>query len=480
MDKILKIFDKEIRLKFLIVIVLFIATAHVLRLFQNNDIYNLTLDHFTLTYKFYYDKNGVTHVDAVKNQYTKINKNNIINWDASQYKRIKNNYYDNGKWEGDYAFFPLFPLLWKILYLNDYLIGLFNYFLFGLSIIILSSLFFPKLILSQTERLCVFMLSLILPTIVVYYIPYAEALYTFTFVMAIWGLVKNKYWVYFVFIILFSMTRPTIIVFAISIVMLDLLYFLKHRNVVHFVKELALKLIPAAIGVGIVFSMYYLNSGSFTKYFEAVSKYWPQHFGFPHKIADWSIEGFGMNVFAIFFVIIPSAILFLFNALKHIKSAKPVVPQSVFNGNFNFIKEYFLNNSIIHFWGVFLCIFFYQDGSLNGLSRYVFVSPFFYIFYFIFYSELRDIKIKKLLYLFIPAFCLSAFTLLTAPKYLQPQINFHDMGFFCFFFSLVFLISLKYLNNTSKKMAFLVVAFFNIVWITFLYNIYICDGWLFT
>ena len=236
----------------------------------------------------------------------------------------------------------------------------------------------------------------------------------------------------------------------------------------------------AAIGVGIVFSMYYINSGSFTKYFEAVNKYWPQEFGFPHKISDWSVESLGMNIFTWFFVVIPSAILFAFNALKYLKSSKPVAPESVFNGNFNFIKEYFLNNSIIHFWGVFLCVFLYQGGSLNGLSRYVFVSPFFYIFYFVFYSQLREIKIKKLLYLFIPAFCVSAYILLTVPKHLQPEINFHDMGFFCFLFSLIFLVSLKYMSQRFKVAVLLLLAIFNIVWITFLYNIYICDGWIFT
>ena len=480
MGKNLKIFDKEIKIKILIVIVLFIATAHVLMLLQNTAIYNSTLDHFTLTYKFYYDKDGITHVDAVKNHYTKINKNNIINWDASHYKYIRDNYYNNDKGEQNYAFFPLFPLLWKILYINDFLIGLFNYFLFGISIIILSSLFLPKLILSQTDRLCVFILSLILPTTAIYYIPYAEALYTFTFVIAIWGLVKNKYWVYFIFIILFSMTRPTIIVFAISIVMLDTFYFLKHRNVVHYVKELALKLIPAAIGVGIVFFMYYMNSGSFTKYFEAVNKYWPQHFGIPDKITDWSIEGYGMNVFTIFFVLFPTAVLFVYDAVKHFKSSDAVAPKSVFNGDLSFIKEYFLNNSIIHFWGVFLSIFFYQGGSLNGLSRYVFVSPFFFIFLFTYYPKLREINWKKILFVFIPALVGSEFLLLSVPKYLQPDINFHDMGFFCFLFSLIFLISLKYMNNRFKLVAMFLLAFINIVWITFLYNIYICDGWIFT
>jgi len=475
-----RIFDKEIILKFFLVILLFLVTLVAFKLFQNPRFYRLTLNRVTFTYYFKNDKNNIHQVEKCFNPYARITDKNVCNWDGSHYKNIKDNYYDSGKGDKNYAFFPLFPLLWKISFISDIYIGLFNYLLFGISIVILSSIFLNKKGLSLTDRLFVFTLSLILPTIAIYYLPYAEALYTLTFVIALWGLVKNKYWVYFIFILLFSMTRPTIMVFVISIVMLDLFYFLKHRNVVHFVKELVMKLLPVAIGVGIVFFMYYLNSGSFTKYFETVYKYWPSHFSIPEKISDWSVESYGMNVFTIFFIIFPTLGLFIYNAIKFFKSEKPVAPPSIFNGNINFIKKYFLNNSIIHFWGVFLCVVFYQGGSLNGLSRYVFVSPFFYTFLYIFYNDLREINWKRLLLVFLPALAGSLLLLLNALVFLDPKINFSDMGFFTFLFSLISLLFLKYMNDRLKLAAMLLLAFCNIIWITYLYNIYICDGWIFT
>ena len=351
--------------------------------------------------------------------------------------------------------------------------------LFALSIILIIKSLFKDQFFLLFENTYVFIVALILPPIVTYYLPYADALYTLLFALALWGLVKNKYWWFFIFIMFFSMTRPVFFIVGVSLFILELYYLIKHRKFLHFIMELLLKLYPLLIGVFIVFFMFYLNSGSFFKYFEVNDKYWNMAFSFPSKISDWSMEGLGMNVFTIFFILIPSLIVLVNNFIKLIRSEKYKELPTVFNGNLSFIKDYFFNLSIIYFWGVFLYVIFYQKGSLNGLSRYIFVSPFFYIYFFIGIQKLKNIN-KYTFLIFTTCFLVVSILMLTSLPDMKHSLNFNDSGFFTLFLDLIFLYSMRYMKNSWKIVSLSIIGLYNIVWITYLYNIYLCNGWIFT
>jgi hypothetical protein len=351
--------------------------------------------------------------------------------------------------------------------------------LFALSIILLSKYFFKDQTLSFLENICVFIVALVLPPIVTYYLPYADALFTLTFALALWGLLKNKYWLFFVFIQLFAMTRPIFMIVGLAFIIIDIFYFFKHRNFSHFIKELSLKLYPLLLGTFIVFFLFYLNSGTFTKYFESNSVHWKVAFSIPHKITDWSAEGFGMNVFTIFFILIPSLIIFINNFIKLLRSEKTNELPTVFKGDLSFIKEYFFNFSIVYFWGVFFYVIFFQNGSLNGLNRYIFASPFTYIYLFGIVQVLKKVNTNTFLILTNFLLVASLIMLCSFPK-LDPALNFNDSGFFTLFLDFIFLYSMKYMKNYWKIISLSIIVFYNIIWITYLYNIYLCDGWIFT
>ena len=95
--------------------------------------------------------------------------------------------------------------------------------------------------------------------------PYAEGLFVFTFSLAFYGLMKNKYWLFFTALMLFAMTRPIFAIVGISFIIMDILYFIRHRDPMHFLKELLMKLLPLGLGTLVVFFIFYLNSGSFMK-----------------------------------------------------------------------------------------------------------------------------------------------------------------------------------------------------------------------
>ncbi len=469
------ILNKELLMKVTLIIIVFCSTFLIFKALQKPVIYNSTLKNVTYTYSRDSVNNSI--VWKVDKPYYYIDSHNSCRWDAVGYFHIRDNYYNKN--DADYAFFPLFPFVWKISGIGILFIGLFNYLLFGISITIFSFLFLKNVTTSLTERLCVFTVSLTLPPIVIYYIPYADALLTLTFALAVFGLIKNNYWLFFISILLFAMTRPIFAIVGISFIIMDVLYFIKHKNSRHFFKELSLKLIPLVMGTLIVFFMFYLNSGSFMKYFECVNKYWNTHFSIPDKIMDWSIESFGMNVFTIFFIILPSAILFINYFWSEIHSDKTTELQSIFNGNTDFVKTYFFNNALIYFWGVFLYVVFFQAGSLNGLSRYIIASPFFFIFLFYFYPNFKKIKLNKFAIIFIFITVASFMMLVNQPK-LDPEINFNDSGFFTLLISLIYLFLLRFMNTILKVSLLFIVAIYNIIWITYLYNAYLCNGWIFT
>ncbi len=467
---------KQTIFKSAIVVFLFLLTLLVFKLLQKPAIFFPTLGNITHTYSLdTINKKNAIVTDI--HPYDYLNNENTVKWDAIHYNDIRLNYYSRAEWT--YSFFPLFPLFWKISQVPPLYIGLLNYLLFGIAIILFSILLFNAQEVSPYERMCAFVIALVLPTIVSFYLPYPEALFIITFALALWGLVKKKYWMFFIFFALAAMARPIFVTVGLAIVMIEIFYFIKHRNIKHFLKHLSLALAPLLVGTCIVFFMYYLNSGSFTKYFATNFKYWKVAFSIPQKISDWSSEGYGMNVFTVCFVIIPSAFLLLNNFIKLLKSEKSKELQTIFNGNLSFTKEYFFNFSIIYFWGIFFYVLFFQKGSLNGLSRYILATPFFYIYLFCAIPMLKNTKWLKFAIGTAVILVLSLLMFQMFPKH-RPSINFNDSGFITLFLDLIFLFTMKYMNKIVKIVSLTIITFYSIVWITYLYNIYIHGAWIFT
>jgi hypothetical protein len=449
-------------------------------LLQRPAVYDSTLKHVTHTYVR--DDVDSTIVWKVDHPYYWRDRNNALRWDGLIYYEIRENYYNPDPLHpGDYkfGFFPLFPLLWKVFPIGILYIGFVNYLLFGIAVILLSIFLFKEPDISYSEKICTFIVALILPPIVTYYLPYADALFTITFALALWGLIKNKYWLFFICIQLFSMTRPVFLIIGLAFIIIDIYYLFKHRNIAHFFKELGLKLYPLLLGTITVFFLFYLNSGSFFKYFESCSENWHFAFSFPTKISDWSPEGYGMNVFTIFFILVPSLILFINNFIKMVRSEKTKELPTVFKGDFSFIKEYFFNFSIVYFWGVFLYVLFFQNGSLNGLSRYIIASPFILVYLFGIMSKLKNIKTNTFVVL-INVFAIASLIMLVSLPKLNAGINFSDSGFFTLFLDFIFLFSMRFMKNNVRIVSLAIIVLYNIIWITYLYNIYLCNGWIYT
>ncbi|MBN1198316.1 MAG: hypothetical protein JXA23_03115, partial [Bacteroidales bacterium] len=260
-----------------------------------------------------------------------------------------------------------------------------------------------------------------------------------------------------------------------SIVATDLFFFLRERNFKQFMKEMSLKVAPFVLGMLAVFFYHYLYSGNFFKYYEVQSTFWTNNLQWPTKLADWSIEGYGMNIAAVFLVTVPGLIYFFsWRAIKpvNIPSGYP----SVFKGNITEIKRYFWLNSIVYFAGFLLYILMFRGGSLHCFHRFIISSPYFFLFILILFERMPHLHLRQRLLLFIPGMVMG---LIFIVLLLYQGLHFKDSGFILFSLLLLYVMLFDKLRPIPKFSIVVILALYAILWYTFLYNNYISCAWIF-
>lgn len=465
--------------KIVIIISVFLFGLSIFKLLQNETIFNKTLGKIAITYLNTSDPGQtIKTTDMLKtsNPYTQLDNANFHNWDVQFFKFMaENGYGKDESWPGigTYAFSPLFPFIWKLTHLPASIMSIFNYLLFAFSIIILSSLFLSAKDFGKFDQLLIFTFALTIPTVFSFYLPYCESTFIFTMSVALWGLAKNKYWIFFTGLILFTLSRPSFIIFGLAFIVTDVYFLILNRNFKVFIKELWLKIAPVLIGVFITFFIQYLYSGNFFKMFEIHDRFWKHYFQIPTTISDWSTEGYGMNIFAICCIVIPSGI-FILTYLKKNFSLSEKSSISLFSEESS--RDYLFILSIAYFFGNFLFVMFTQGGNLNGIHRYVLVSPFFYVFLFILLSKFKSIN-SKYLPLFLVSMVYIGFMLLIHGPY-QHKITFLDAGYFLLVISMGYIVFYNSMLKPIKLLLLVVIVFGNTVWLTYLFNHFLNNSFI--
>jgi hypothetical protein len=325
----------------------------------------------------------------------------------------------------------------------------------------------------KTDQLLLFALALTLPSVFSFYLPYCESTYTLMLSIALWGLFKDKYWLFFTGMIAFVLSRPSFLIFGVALITTDLYFLILNRNFRVFFKELGKKLLPVAIGIFITFFIQYLYSGSFFKMFEVHKLFWSHYFQIPNTITDWSTESYGMNIFSIFSVVLPASLLLILFLKKHFNLR---IRQSFSLFSAESRTEYLFILSIVFFFGNFLFVILSQGGNLNGIHRYVLVSPFFYIFFF---SLVQ--KLKTMNYSFIPVLLISTvyigFLLLVHGPY-QHKITFLDAGYFLLAATMLYYVFFNKIYRPVKIAVLPILIIANTVWLTYLFNHFLNNSFI--
>jgi hypothetical protein len=467
------------QIKIIIIVSVFLFGLIIFKGLQNQTVFKYTLGVITFTNQHLGEPNSfVQDVDIVKTKhpYATLDEANFNRWDVAFYSYMKDNGYGKeNTWPaiGTYAFSPLFPFIWKLTHLPAPYMSILNYLMFACSILILSSLFLSSTDFNKTDSLIFFALALTLPSVFSFYIPYCESTFIFTMSIALWGLFKNKMWLFYLAMVLFALSRPSFMIVGLAFICTDIYFLILNKDHKSFFKELAGKLLPIIAGMLITFYLQYLSSGSFFKMFEVHSLFWDHNFQFPTTIKDWSLEGYGMSIFSIVCIVFPASILLFNNWWKHRKDR---LSQSVSLFSPDTRKEYLFNFSIIYFIGNFLFVFFTQGGNLNGLHRYILVSPFFYIFMFMMASKLKTIDLKIQLRILIPMVIIGFLSLIHGPY--QHGISYLDMGYFYLVLTLAYFILFDRMNMRLKIRLLAVLILFNTVWLTYLFNCFLNNSFI--
>src|ERR1700761_8470463 len=115
---------------FIISILNLVLFSCIYSLLQNKTVYNYTLGKISNNYERFGDWRN-PDIRPVQKPFAAISNSNFDNWDAAIYKCIKETMYADGcDYEVKGAFFPLFPVIWKISSLNSIGISILNYFIF--------------------------------------------------------------------------------------------------------------------------------------------------------------------------------------------------------------------------------------------------------------------------------------------------------------------------------------------------------------
>jgi hypothetical protein len=444
----------------------------VFKLFQNDKFYSHTLGIVSQNYERTGDWKNF-EIKRTTKPFVEIKNENYVTWDAAIFKSISERMYISEKehyGQVRAAFFPLFPILWKFTHSSPLVISIINYLIFIISIAFLVLFLLNT---SLDNKLIAFAIFITFPSAIIYYIPYSESLFLFTMMLATIGIIKKKYWIYFIGCALLAMVRPATVFVLFAIFFAEFLIFLTQKNFRSFIKEATVKSSPFILGYICTIVIQYLYSGSWRALLDAI-KYWHPVVSYRH-FSDWSVEGFGLSVFAIFFICLPSIAfllsLFLFKGKSFVSDYLGKLK--------NYKNEYLFIISVNYFIGIFLFTLIKQGFDFHSFSRYILASPLLYIAVLTLLNFFinRPTKVIGIIY---HVLTIAVILFLSMIEYGGDKIQFSFFGLYLFILTGFYLVFKRLIPQSLQiSFAFLLVLL-NTVWNTYLLNVFFSNGWLFT
>lgn len=277
----------------------------------------------------------------------------FLSWDAAHYEFISKNGYIDFR----VAFFPIFPLLWKLFHFSVFGISIFNLFIYIFSFTILST----ELNFSKKEML----LLLSFPSLIFMHLPYPEALFYLFGTILIMGLIKRKNVLVFVGLFLCCMTKP-----AASVLVPAILAFtwLERKIRSGSIKLSLFYIAFTALSLLCVFLIQRYYTGKWFIYFESF-KIWDANYKFPLlPFTSWAggtIVRLDATALVVGLVAIAWVFAWFFNSFRN--KIITISPEIIF--------------STLYLAGICLLILsLLRGGSLHSLNRFIYATPFFTVF----------------------------------------------------------------------------------------------------
>ena len=445
----------------------------VFKFFQQEQVFHKTLGAISENYERVGEKDNY-EIQKTSKPFLKITNGNFFHWDAAIYQCISERMYTPEKacfGNVRAAFFPLFPLVWKLSCSSSIGISMINYFLFVISIAFLVVVLLKSTI---ADQLMVYAVLITLPSSIIYYIPYSEALFMFTMIMSITGILKRNYWLFFTGSFLMAMVRPATVFIIIAIVLADCIVYLNNKNFRSLIKEIFFKSMPFVIGYFFAIFIQYLSSGTWTAIFEA-HKYWMGGMKLIRGISDWSFIGFGLSSFALLFVCLPAISFLLYLLINRKRKSASNFIQKLKNYDF----EYIFLISVFYLIGIVVYTLLTSGGNLHSFFRFILASPPFYIALLFFLNSIYKKPVKMIIVAFILLNVLLILFFNTV-EYGGARIQFSYFGLYMFIAASFFLITRKTISRPLQIGITLMIIILQTIWNAYLFNAFLSDGWIFT
>lgn len=301
---------------------------------------------------------------------------NLTNWDAEYYNVIRKEGYHDTSLPGEkrlVPFFPLFPAVWKASFLPVSAIGFLNYALFLLGLVILGSCLLNKL--PNDRKVILLVACVLLPGSVVFQMPYSEAVTLFSFALAVWAWFRNRSVLFYLFLLLFSLGRPTSGILGLAFLSTALYFTILGKATLKLWLQTGLAVLVLLAGPLLYFAYHSTHYDNFWIFFE-MQRHWGSYFRIPEAFTDWSFESLAMGMFGFFCVVLPFTIGGAVAFFRALRSRKEASLFHLFDGNTEEHRDFLAVLSLAFCLGLSLFTVFFQGGSLHSYSRYLLAGPF--------------------------------------------------------------------------------------------------------
>lgn len=428
------------------------------------------------TYDVTVNDDGSRDICAVERPYNKVSNQNLLHWDADMYHQIAKYLYDTSNiWVGNYAFFPLFPLLWRATHLSPIGVCVLNFALFGVGLMLLLRLFQQKYHSTGRHLMMTCMMLLSMPYMVIFLIPYSEALFFVCIAFGLYGLLKERYWLYFVGFTLGCMTRAAGSILLVAWVMADVLGALHARRALKFLlRDIALHVAPIVTGVAAVMLFQHYRGAEHWFEFILAQQYWGKELSLPTwPLTDWSDESKCVTQPLLFILFVP-ALAWLATKLIdgiRVRLGKKDVPQDAAGSTSCYLWNLVRMLSVLFFVGNIVLALFTQKGCMYSQARLLTCTPFFFFLMIDIYHNPRVGFWRWVVAVFVVVAAILCSDMIF-------RLDTAGCGLTILLAVLVFFG--RGLNRHLRHVLLCLMLVLNIFWTAYLFNCFLSCGWIFT
>lgn len=414
----------------------------------------------------------------------------LLHWDAENYKLIADHLYDpQYVWPGYKAFFPLFPLLWRLTGLSPIGVCVLNFLLFvaGLLLLLktckgLSSLGAGPAPSGGTDSLRRLLVLLCMPFMVIFLIPYSEGLFFLCISLGLYGLFKQRYWIFFIGFMLGCMTRAAGSILLVAWVITDVLYALRYRTSWRgLLRSLALHLAPVAAGVAVVVAIQVLSGGGSPFDFARAQSEWGKEWSLPSwPLTDWSDEGKCVTQPLIFILFLPALGWLCAELVKSLRggcaAAKQQDTPAATDAPAVRVQWLVRVLSVLFFVGNVMLALFTQKGCMFSQARLLTCTPFFFFLAIDFEGALRRPGREARVWRWVVV----GFMVLAAALCRLMLFKGQTLGCIITFLFLTLVLFAPLKPKAVDRVVLAVALLLNIFWTANLFNCFLSGGWIFT